>query len=361
MRLFRLEFEKIAFRRTTVIFMASVIVINLILFFLIHVWDESSIVDGREYRGMAAIRKDREITREYAGEFTDEKAREIIARYGFPIYKENYPLQGNYINKLVAAELTQINQGVQPHTLEELRPVEEAVRAGNKPVLFGYARGWEVLTENLNFMLIILFIFLIIAVSPIFAEEFSLGTASVVLASERGKKQDTVCRICAALAYALSCFLIAFLSNTALCAAFYGTEGLDTAMALILWNYTWQGSIGEFIIMFFLIGMVGTIIHTAAILAVSAAARHSFNALTVSAVLFLAPLGIWLVTMPFISGGFLNYLLRLVISSTPLMLAMPEMIMNTAPVRQGQLLVWAVFFAECLAMAYRKYPKRQIS
>ena len=108
MRLYKMELYKLLYRKIFRISMPAVLGILFAYFLLICVGEERSTINGSLYTGFEAIRRDREITEEFRGILTDEKAGRIIEEYGFPSQViENYGgfRDENYLNGFVTEYL----------------------------------------------------------------------------------------------------------------------------------------------------------------------------------------------------------------------------------------------------------------
>ena len=91
MRLYKMELYKLLYRKMFWISLAAVLGILTAYFTFVCVGEERTTIDGTLYTGLEAVSRDREITEEFKGILTDEKARRIIDQYGLPSQiEENY-------------------------------------------------------------------------------------------------------------------------------------------------------------------------------------------------------------------------------------------------------------------------------
>ena len=111
MRLFRMEFYKIAARPAM-----GVVYLLMAAFFLLVFYQEAdgvrTEIDGVVYQGLEAVAKDRELAKEYEGVFTMEKAEEIVQRFGFSGYLMGKDMEylnlreGNFCSQFVTDKMT---------------------------------------------------------------------------------------------------------------------------------------------------------------------------------------------------------------------------------------------------------------
>ncbi len=111
MRLWKMEFYKITARP-----MLNLGFLLLVGFFLLVFWQEAdgtrTEIDGKVYQGLEAVKKDRELAKEYEGIFTMKKAEEIVERFGFSGYvgneKEEFRKvrEGNFCSRFVTDKMT---------------------------------------------------------------------------------------------------------------------------------------------------------------------------------------------------------------------------------------------------------------
>lgn len=188
MRLLKDELYKIMSQKIARIAFAAVILIQLFLFFTVGVYSEISVVNGQVYRGFAAIKKDKEITREFEGELTDEKVSRMAEVYGLAKFSEenwetNYLSEFIFDNGLCDGYLAAWNDYQNP---TKTLPIAESdmgkfLEERDLPLNLSYTRGWNLFESVANLGAILVCIFLIIALSPVFAEEYSARTANILL------------------------------------------------------------------------------------------------------------------------------------------------------------------------------------
>ena len=82
MRLYKMELYKICSRKLFLLSAIATIMILLLFMYTLAV-DNYITINGVEYKGLQAVRMNREITEEFKGVLTDEKVSAIVEKYGF--------------------------------------------------------------------------------------------------------------------------------------------------------------------------------------------------------------------------------------------------------------------------------------
>lgn len=188
---------------------------------------------------------------------------------------------------------------------------------------FDYIYGWSDFVEMYMLVLMVLYVILIVGLSPVFAEEYMLKTADIIRTTKRGKSSGIWMKILAACVFAVLLTALVTLCLFGIYFLVYGTQGSD-ASAVFLSLATFYGycpkSVGGFLILMAALGVVGAFILTGITLGYSSACRNSFLALIMSVVVFLVPL-FWIKVLLPMCQGFLKTAVIKVISH--FMTAMP--------------------------------------
>ena len=280
--------------------------------------DYSVTIDGQSYYGKEAIEKDRQLTAEYAGILTLEKVQEIYDKYGFYYYDDKTESNaGNFCSKFVTEQMTNYNQtsGNDPSQIQFYEGEEWEQNAApllKENLQFDYFYGWQDFQEIYGMMgILLLYVILIIGLSPVFAEEYTLQTADILLSTQRGKKSC----ICLKIAAALSFTAIIYLMVTA---------------------YIW--------FIYLLVSLC----------------RNSFLTVVVSLSLYLIPV-VWLkVFAPmWILGYSLTRAVNHFMASMPFYLPMNWSFGFTAAQIRWHLLTALAVAVSCLILAYQKYRNYQ--
>lgn len=301
-KIFREEFCKIASGR--LVWIALFCLLFFVRYRLGMVQDEYFMTTGKEtFYGKEAIQKDQELTAKYAGPLTEEKVRNIYEQYGFYyLNRDTGEKKGNYCSRFITERMTNSRQLDEP-ALEDIQFYQGKDWENNAaPLLkdglrFDYVYGWDDLAETYGMLMIYgLSVIFIIGLSPVFSEEYSLKTADILLTTRRGKGSGIWMKAAAAFGFTVTVFLASTLYVWAVYLKIFGTQGLDASSVMIQWGNPWgycPDTVGGFLLYQFCMGLAGTILLTAVVLAVSALCRNAFLTVILSLVLYLIPV-VWM-------------------------------------------------------------------
>ncbi len=302
-KIFQEEFYKIASRK--VIWIGLFL---LLAFITYRLWREnnaySMTIDGKQIYGQEAIQKDKELAAHYAGPVTEDMLWEIYEKYGFFCYDpETRERMGNFCSQFMTEHMTNFNQiPLEESTPENIRFYEgwdwERNVGGlvEKAPRFDYVYGWDDLRETYGIMTVtVIAVLLIIGLAPVFAEEYSLKTADILLTTPRGKGSGIWMKAAASLSFSLAVYCGSTLYVWGLYLKVFGTQGLNASPLLIGGGYYGYcpSSISGFFLFQFALGLAGIVLLSCMVLAASALCKNTFLSVVVSLTVFLLPV-IWL-------------------------------------------------------------------
>lgn len=311
MRLLRDELYKLTNRRLVAVCFLAALLIELFCIFFGGVFLERSVVNGVEYKGVAAIKKDRELVKAYEGVLDDDKVENMAAEYGLLKYDvENYGDDHNFLNEMLYdnglcdgnidswANVEQPSHTI-PIALTTLGALTQA--KGVQPELF-YYNGWGIFETNLGIAGILSCLLLMVAVTPVFAEEYSSGAANILLTTVHGKGKDIGVRVGAAYIFSLGAFVLQAVFCLLVCGLFFGFGGAGSFYGMV--HGKWYPSTDElmsasllrewqFLLILTAFIVIGLLMLTAFSLFASAACRTPFVALIVTVLFFVLPGAVW--------------------------------------------------------------------
>lgn len=345
MNLYRMELYKILHKKIVIV-TGILIIMWLGFYFCLLVSDEHTTIDGIDYYGYEAIQKNREITEEYKGTFTDEKAKQIIARYGFPhkvVKGWGYWQDSNYLNAFVTDYLSdgyiygweegeyQIAQHVIPMQESELNIYLDA------PLPFAYTKGWERLLDYMEMGALLLSAWLIIAFSTLFSEERQNNTRSLIFTTEKGFGQIAGAKIGAAFTLCLTAGFAFLGISCVLFESVFGLDGNNVPAAIAShrcgFNSLMYGRINHYVLKYIIIILAALVMLTAICLWISAKVKNNFQAILSNIMVWLLPCAVYLC----IRGG----VFRLVAGCLPFMLVMYDNMEELYALYNVQL--WVIF------------------
>lgn len=330
----------------------------------------SVMADGHVFYGQEAVDKDKALTAQYAGTLTEEKVRQIYSHFGFYQYDPGKGTgTGNFCSRFITEQMTDYNgDGRSPEEISFLQGEDWEKQAApllTGDIRFDYVYGWKDLTELYAFMTIMgLSVILIIGLSPVFAQEYTLRTADILLTTPRGKKSGIWIKMAAALFFTSAIFCSSTLYLWLSYLAVYGTQGLDASPALVgvpMGSYC-PDTIGGFFLFLFALGLAGTLLLTGITLAVSALCKNAFLAVIVSLALFFLPYA-WMnaishMLFPILPIGLLRAISHFMISM-PYYLPLNWGFSLSARQTALHLAVAAAALGGCAVLGYHRYRNFQ--
>lgn len=213
MGIFRVELYKILRRRMLWGGLAAILIL-MGLWLGMTVSDTDTVVDGVRYTGTEAIRKDREIARQWEGVLTMDELYAIIDTYGLAEDEsaEPYaPRTGNWVSRFATDLLTDYRrkEAGEPVSFLEKEELENlAWRLETYTPHFCYMDQVDFLYEMNWTANLLLLLLLTVTLSPVFTEEYQRGTACVLLTTAGGKGRTMRSKLLAALAVAEGAYLL---------------------------------------------------------------------------------------------------------------------------------------------------------
>ncbi len=239
MRLWKMELYKVL-RRPVLSFGLFLIMALQCFIFWIDVSGKQTEIDGNIYKGISAIEADRELTEEYKGPFTLNKAEQIVERFGFSGYGMEFGQkgprvrEGNFCSRWVTDNMTDFSYTeTKPSAFKEGEVWKERGQQYlDKRIEFGYTEGWEYFHSLWSWSVLILNVWLVLMVMPVFSEEYSRKTVNVLLTTVHGTCRDIWAKMGTALLLGIAAFLVTTLWLLALTATVYGMGGIDASAGM---------------------------------------------------------------------------------------------------------------------------------
>ena len=338
MRLMREELYKIYSRRIVKISFAVVLAGIALFFMMSGPWNERcSIGSGgsrEDYSGFAAIARDKELAAEFEGVLTDDVVSRMAEKCFFQEYASNgIVINRNYVNAFFTENgLTDaVYRGPEPVPAARTVLLADSPMGSltGEPVYFTYVRGWQVLKELYTVGTLLTGVFLIIALSSVFSEEYSLKTISILLTTAHGKKKDIWAKLAAGVVFSIGIFGICTAYMILLCGSVYGFQGLGCFAGMLDGSWylpvEWLASvsyvsIGSFFVRYFLLALSGLLLLTVFMLFASAVSNQNFTALILGLIFFLLPVLLWIFYQMVYSlmSPMVSFVFKLVIFSSPI-------------------------------------------
>lgn len=162
--------------------------------------------------------------------------------------------------------------------------------ATNYTAFYDYNLGWIKLNAMQNLMPFTVGLFLLIAISPIFALEYSEKMDSLLLTSKYGKNKLIYAKIIAAFLLAIGSWLIIQMMNLSIVSWLFGLQGGRTFVQDWIYNsspFPLTQLTYYFAVTF--ISLIGVLSFTSIVIIVSTKAKSPFISLLVSGMMLLFP------------------------------------------------------------------------
>lgn len=184
--------------------------------------------------GFAAIEQRKETANMFAGKLTPDlltlmEQRITEAQTATATKDENSAFSALHVYRDQAAILEYMTE---PDG--EMKSIEEAY-PNHESIILGYCDGWDKMLSSMgNVLAILLCLLVVITLSPVFSEEYSCHTDSVIYAARYGKTKLVTAKIIASLETVIGMYIVFMLLNAALYMGTYGAQG---------WNVNIQSSL----------------------------------------------------------------------------------------------------------------------
>ncbi len=238
---------------------------------------EGVLVDGTYYSGREAVRLNREIAARYGGPVTEEKIREILETYG-PDSPDGAFWVVNAAYDTISTFWAENDGSFNGVGVREAFPAYEDQRE----MVWDYNAGWINFMETGMYTMIFVGCLLVIALSPVFSEEYTRGTDALILTSRYGKGRCAWAKLLASYLFTLLCTGVLLLSISLGFFLDYGLSGGGCSVQLN--NHFFLAGTPYFLTsmeaagLCLLLWVSGSLILTAFTLLISALCRTSFLA-----------------------------------------------------------------------------------
>lgn len=300
MRLYQMELYKICHKKILWVIGAAMLAWMVFYFTAEIVGGVQTTIDDRTYYGYEAIQMDREITKEYEGELTDDAIHEIIEKYGLPTeVKGNVGWKdANYLTKFITnyfsnADIPDWNHYQPPTEITTIEASSLGEYAGEGRLAFSYSEGWSKFYDFCNMGLEMILVWLIVALAPLFCGERQQRMYPLIFTSEFGKSKDVRAKVAAAFALASGTYLTFMTFTLALFQYVFGIFQVKMFAGVVLnkgsyWGITNKSMI-EFLFISLAIDWMAVMMVTAISIWVSAVWKTVFSSVLTALLIFIMP------------------------------------------------------------------------
>lgn len=284
--LVKYELYKIGSRKTVWALLVFLAFFNAFTYWGLGPLRESVLTtEGEMLEGVEAVKYMQEFDRQYAGVLTDEKVREVY-RYSYsPEVIEK--AEGKFLH--YSPDIIQYLDGA----FSQGEKVEDVFTPEMGEIYFGYHRGNAMFLFYMMNVILTVGCVIVIAIAPVFAEEYSRGTDALVLTAKYGKTLAARSKVAAAFLFSFLLWMAVGGGNVALLLAVYGTEGWDVSVQVdfMKWNQSipYEMNYAQLVGYALLIWLISCLLLTGMTLALSACCHTLFSAVVASIACYVTP------------------------------------------------------------------------
>lgn len=358
MRLYKMEVYKLCSGKLFLTGTVSMFLLILITFYSCIAGTETT-VNGNYYKGYSAVLKNREITEEFKGTLTDEKAGQIIEKYGFPRrVAKNYRVfrDTNFLNQFVMEYLSdgyiedyenyKIATQIYPIADTEIGEISDIA---GKEIILEYTGGWEAFISVLTVGMGALSILILFGITPVFSDESQTGMLPILFTTREGKGRDISAKMAAGLTLTAGLFVIIVLLDLFLCLAFFGADGLNCFTGTLYYFDQYLRAtmlpLKAFLVLYVITGFSGILLLCSVTMYISASFQSSFHAIAMAVLYWIAPILIRVLMNLFL---FIFY-------ATPVYMIMPDIVIEIYNNCFIIGIIVVIVTAICLTKGYEKY------
>lgn len=229
------EREKILSRKPAKILFAAGVILSLAYFFFFQFHHASVYYDYEAGRmksvsGFAAIEQRRETAALFEGELTQD----TLKLMGQKLEEAKSAAEGKDENSIFSAVYVYRDQAaILEHITNPDGSLKELKTAypDSKRMTLGYCDGWDYLLSGMGSILAIcMCLLIVIGLSPVFAEEYSLHTDSVLCAARYGRTKLAAAKVIASLETVIGVYAVYLGMYLLLYGCVYGLDGWDVSI-----------------------------------------------------------------------------------------------------------------------------------
>ena len=157
----------------------------------------------------------------------------------------------------------------------------------NKPFVYYYHEGYEIMLNAFLTVGIVMLLFVAICLSNLFADEHIRRTDQLVLSCIAGKKQAYWAKILAGVTVSVVAAIMMAILTIGLCLVIYGTEGFDMPLQSCTSMYSYPISIGEACLIAYGVLIIASILAAVFVMVISEIFQSGIIALAISACLII--------------------------------------------------------------------------
>lgn len=169
----------------------------------------------------------------------------------------------------------------------DVEKIMEMDKGVQKPFIMEYKDGYQRFFALSTSTMVILLFVISFCISPIFSDEYSKRTDSLILTSKNGKNTFLYAKIFTSISATFVLALVFILSTYFICMAIYGFEGTHAQIQLLIPAITYNFTILDMAIILLVTSLFGAFLHTAICMFTSSFSNNSIIPMAITSVLVL--------------------------------------------------------------------------
>lgn len=284
-QLWSFEFQKIVGRKLIRVGLLAYGVLILIILSnsrvdFLDIFDQN----GRHLHGKEALEYELKMAEQYRGPVTEEKVDALLAQ-------EKQGAKNAGMNEAEYRLRTDWITGTAGVIWEEA-PLSNPELQNSLQI--GYTRGWETTLLSIESLFLIMGFLIIVAVSPVFSEEYGCGMDALLLTGKYGKTKCITAKIMASFTFSVVLTILTVFSSMVSMLWQYGTEGFEASLQFgsrgLFWEVPWEVSCFHGFLLVVGFGIAGAVLLSSLVLLVSAAVSSSFVSVLISILIYVLPI-----------------------------------------------------------------------
>lgn len=220
--------------------------------------------------------------REYEGGYTgpfDPKLQQTSAVIGYvsDIMDNRDAYNSVDADTLYQTRLYKVQNNWQNQMLSESEKEywTEKENALEKPFVYGYAKGWQTILEEVLSLNVLLILAVSICLSTVFSEEHTRKTDQLILCSKLGRKTIFFSKIASGITFGLGSAVVFFMTAMASTLFVYGVSGSWVSVQICLPECSWNITMGQAVLLMGGAYLTAAILYSAFVMFLSEALKNS--------------------------------------------------------------------------------------
>lgn len=171
--------------------------------------------------------------------------------------------------------------------VEKVMQLDENVK---KPFIMSYKDGYQRFFSLSAMTMVLILCVISFCISPIFSDEYSKKTDSLILTSKNGRKYIIYAKMFASISACFGLTVLFIFSAYITCMAVYGFDGTNSQIQLLLPAITYDFTMFDTTILITMTSIFGALLHTAVCMVISSITKNSIIPMAITSITILVGL-----------------------------------------------------------------------